>query len=71
LKFVNAAMLSECYSAKRRAFGLAPMKCRVISQCMTPKSKGTPGYLLLDSDSEEWGHVLEAPSLGSFNSGEE
>jgi hypothetical protein len=26
LKFVNAAMSSECYSGKRRAFGLGAMK---------------------------------------------
>jgi hypothetical protein len=35
LKFVTAAMMSsECYSAKRRAFGLAPMKRGGISQCV-------------------------------------
>jgi hypothetical protein len=73
LKFVNADMSSERYSAKRRAFGLAPMKHGGISQRKTPKSDGTPGYLLLlDSDSDEWARgVLEGASVGSFESGDE
>jgi hypothetical protein len=73
LKFVNAAVSSECYSGKRRAFGLGAMKCE--GHCKTPTSKGTPGDLLLlddDSDSDEWAHgVLEAVSVGSFESGDE
>jgi hypothetical protein len=75
LKFVNAAMSNECYSGKRRAFGLGAMKRGGNSQCKTPKSKGTPGDLLLldnDSDSDEWAHgVLEAVSVGSIKSGNE
>jgi hypothetical protein len=44
-------------------------------QRKTPKSKGTPGALLLlddDSDSDEWAHgVFEVVLVGSFESGDE
>jgi hypothetical protein len=62
LKFVNAAVSSDCYTAKRRAFSLEPMKRGGISKQKTPKSNGSPGnqVLVLDSDNseDELAHVL-------------
>jgi hypothetical protein len=54
LKFVNAAVSSECYMAKRRALGLTHMKCGRSSP--NKKGRSKPGNFqrvdTKDSDSE-------------------
>jgi hypothetical protein len=76
LKFVNAAVSSDCYTAKRRAFGLEPMKRGGNSNQKTPKWNGSPGSQVpvLDSDGsadDELAHVLESGSVVDFDSDEE